>query len=134
MAQLASKNGYVLGTALEDFSEGSGAIQVVVDIHPATGTSKSTSSNLIQFIREGLAVPVFEPLESFRYLLAAIMVIIAFTLGLAYFGRSSRAGIEAIGRNPLARRVIQFTTLLNVLLTIVIVVVGLTVAYFILIF
>ncbi|MEK7168896.1 MAG: hypothetical protein AAB778_02685 [Patescibacteria group bacterium] len=134
IAQLASKNGYVLGTALEDSVGNTGVIQAVINIHPATGMSKSTSSNLIQFIRDGLTVPVFEPLESFRYLLAGLMVIIAFTLGLLYFGRSSRAGIEAIGRNPLAKSTIQFTTVLNVLLTIVIVGVGLLVAYFILIF
>ena len=137
LAQLASKNGYVLGTALEDMTsgnDGTGIVQAVINIHPASGMNKSTSSNLIQFIRDGLTVPVFEPLESFRYLLAGIMVIIAFTLGLLYFGKSSRAGIEAIGRNPLAKSTIQFTTILNVLLTIVIVGVGLLVAYFILIF
>lgn len=134
LVQLASKNGYVLGTALEDSDGQTGVIQAVINIHPASGMSKSTSSNLIQFIRDGLTVPIFEPLESFRYLLAGIMVIIAFTLGLLYFGRSSRAGIEAIGRNPLAKNTIQFTTVLNVLLTIVIVGVGLLVAYFILIF
>ena len=134
LAQLASKNGYVLGTALEDSDGQTGVIQAIINIHPASGMSKSTSSNLIQFIRDGLTVPIFEPLESFRYLLAGIMVIIAFTLGLLYFGKSSRAGIEAIGRNPLAKNTIQFTTVLNVLLTIVIVGVGLLVAYFILIF
>ncbi len=133
LGQLASKNGYVLGTSLDDLSGDTGVVQVVINIHPAAGMGKSTGSNLVQFIREGLTVPIFEPLESFRYLLAGVMVVIAFTLGLLYFGRSSRAGIEAIGRNPLARKVIQFTTVLNVLLTIVIVGAGLVVAYFILI-
>ena len=61
------------------------------------------------------------------------MVLIAFTLGMIYFGRSSRAGIEAIGRNPLAKRVIQFTVFMNIVLTIVIVIVGLAIAYLILI-
>jgi F0F1-type ATP synthase membrane subunit c/vacuolar-type H+-ATPase subunit K len=133
LAQLASKNGYVLGTALEDFVGDTGTVQAVINIHPAAGMGKSSGSNLVQFIREGLTVPVFEPLESFRYLLAGLMVVIAFTLGLLYFGKSSRAGIEAIGRNPLAKSTIQFTTVLNVLLTIVIVAAGLGVAYFILI-
>ncbi len=133
LAMLASKNGYVLGTSLDDFSGDSGVVQAVINIHPASGMGKSSGSNLVQFIREGLTVPVFEPLESFRYLLAGLMVVIAFTLGLLYFGRTSRAGIEAIGRNPLAKSTIQFTTLLNVLLTIVIVVAGLGVAYLILI-
>lgn len=133
LAMLASKNGYVLGTSLDDFSGDTGTVQVVINVHPAAGMGKSTGSNLVQFIREGLTVPVFEPLESFRYLLAGLMVVIAFTLGLLYFGRTSRAGIEAIGRNPLAKSTIQFTTVLNVLLTIVIVAAGLGVAYLILI-
>ncbi len=133
LAMLATKNGYVLGTSLDDFNGDTGVVQVVINIHPAAGMGKSSGSNLVQFIREGLTVPVFEPLESFRYLLAGLMVVIAFTLGLLYFGRTSKAGIEAIGRNPLAKSTIQFTTVLNVLLTIVIVAAGLGVAYLILI-
>jgi F0F1-type ATP synthase membrane subunit c/vacuolar-type H+-ATPase subunit K len=61
------------------------------------------------------------------------MVIISFTLGMIYFGRASRTGIEAVGRNPLAKRVIQLTIFLNIVLTIVIVMVGLAIAYLILI-
>ena len=80
-----------------------GTIQVMINIHPAT-TQAGARGNLIQFIRKGIAVPVFEPLESLRYILAVIIVFISFTLGLIYFGRASRSGIEAIGRNPLARK------------------------------
>jgi F0F1-type ATP synthase membrane subunit c/vacuolar-type H+-ATPase subunit K len=78
-------------------------------------------------------VPLLEPIESLRYLLAIAMVLIAFTLGMIYFGRSSRAGIEAIGRNPLAKKVIQLTVFMNIILTVVIVLVGLGIAYLILV-
>jgi len=136
VGQLASRNGYVLGAALEDYGESSpeniGRILVMVGIHPAT-TMEGQRGNLIQFIREGIAVPIFEPLESLRYLLAVAIVIISFTLGMIYFGRASRTGIEAVGRNPLAKRVIQYTVVLNIVLTIVIVLVGLGIAYMILI-
>lgn len=132
----ATENGYVLGVALDDYepqqSSQIGTIQVVLNIHPAT-TQAGARGNLLQFIRKGVTVPIFEPLESLRYLLAAIIVIVSFTLGLIYFGRASRTGIEAIGRNPLAKRVIQLTVLLNIVLTIVIVLVGLGIAYLILI-
>lgn len=137
LGQKALKNGYVLGTAIEDYRSDSpdsvGRIQVVLNIHPASGISGSRS-NLVQFIREGLAVPVFEPVESLRYILAALMVVVSFTLGMVYFGRASRTGIEAVGRNPLAKKVIQLTIFLNIVLTIVIVIVGLAIAYLILIF
>lgn len=136
VGQKATRNGYVLGVALEDYqSDDPGKIekiQVVVNIHPSTSLS-GPRGNLLQFIREGIAVPVFEPVESLRYILAALMVLTAFTLGMVYFGRTTRSGVEAIGRNPLAKKVIQFTIFLNIILTIVIVLVGLGIAYLILI-
>lgn len=133
----ANANGFVLGTALDDYNpsntEDTKTIQVLVNIHPAT-TLSGSRGNLIQFIRKGAAVPVFQPIESLRYLLAIIIILISFTLGLIYFGRASRAGIEAIGRNPLAKRVIQLTVFLNIVLTLVIVLVGLAIAYLVLVF
>lgn len=136
VGQKANRNGYVIGSAIEDYESGDenaiGRIQIAINIHPAAGLT-GPGSNLLQFIRQGLAVPLFEPLASLRYLLAVLMVLISFTLGMIYFGRSSRAGIEAVGRNPLARRVIQFTVLLNIVLTVAIVMVGLGIAYMILV-
>lgn len=137
IAQKANRNGYVLGVALENFSGSSdgdvGVIQMMVNIHPTTILS-GQRGNILQFIRQGLAVPIFQPLESLRYLLAVIIIIISFTLGMFYFGKTSRAGIEAIGRNPLAKNVIQLTVIMNIVLTIVIVLVGLGIAYLILVF
>lgn len=132
----ADKNGYVIGVAMQAYSANNpndiGNIQVTLNIHPASSLS-GAGSNLLQFIRKGLTVPLFEPLESLRYILAVLMVLISFTLGMIYFGRSSRAGIEAIGRNPLAKRVIQLTVFLNIALTIIIVLIGLAIAYLILV-
>ncbi|KKQ42725.1 MAG: hypothetical protein US60_C0013G0002 [Microgenomates group bacterium GW2011_GWC1_37_8] len=136
VAMLAARNGYVLGASLENYESDNpqaiGKIQVLVNIHPAAGLA-GPQRNLLNFIRQGLAVPLFEPLESLRYLLAVAIVLISFTLGMIYFGRASRAGIEAIGRNPLAKRVIQLTVFLNISLTIVIILTGLGIAYLILI-
>lgn len=129
----AVENGYVVGIALDTIeSEEPTEIQMLINIHPAT-TAAGSRGNLLQFIRKGISVPVYQPLESFRYLLAILIIIISFTLGLIYFGRASRSGIEAIGRNPLAKRVIQLTVMLNIVLTLVIVLVGLAIAYLILI-
>jgi len=132
----ATKNGFVLGSAMEGYSNQDvnsiGIIQVILNIHPESSLTGSTG-NLLQFIRQGISVPIFSPVESLRYLLAIAMVLISFTLGMVYFGRASRAGIEAIGRNPLAKKVIQFTVVMNIILTIVIVIVGLGIAYLILV-
>lgn len=136
IAQAAVRNGYVLGTALEEYQsddpQSIGKIAIVVNIHPNASIA-GPRTNLINIIREASSIPVFEPLESLRYLLAILIVLIAFTLGLIYFGRASRAGIEAIGRNPLAKRTIQFSILMHVTLSIVIILAGLAIAYLVLI-
>lgn len=132
----AKENGFVLGTAIESYSSTDpnsvGKILVSISIHPEVGLS-AARSNLLQVIRQGATGVILEPLDSFRYLLAALVTIASFLLGFVYFGRVARSGVEAIGRNPLASRVIQFNMLLHVLMSIVIVLIGLAIAYMILI-
>lgn len=134
---LAQKNGYVLGQALEEYKsdnpENIGTIMVAINIHPAAGLS-GAKSNLITALREGMSAPIFEPLDSLRYLLAALILLLSFVLGFAYFGRVSKSGIEAIGRNPLASKMIQLSVVMHILITIVIILVGFGMAYIILIF
>lgn len=136
IGQRADRSGYVLGTALESYQSGSpdsiGKILVLINIHPAIGLG-TARSNLIQVLRQGSGAAILEPLSALRYLLAAIIVIAAFLMGFIYFGRVARSGIEAIGRNPLASRIIQFNVILHILISIVIVLVGLAIAYLILI-
>lgn len=136
VAQVADRNGYVLGAALEAFSpaspEDTGTILVALNIHPAAGLS-GARSDLLQALRQGLTAPVFEPLSSLRYILAALMILIAFSLGFIYFGRVAKTGIEAMGRNPMAGKMIQLSVLFNIVITIVIVLIGLAIAYLILI-
>lgn len=136
VAQKAVRNGYVLGVALEAYSssdaQATGDILVELNIHPATGLSTSRL-NLLELLRGGLASSILAPLESLRYLLAALIVVISFVLGFVYFGRVARSGVEAIGRNPLAGRMIQLSVIFNVLVFIVILGVGLGIGYLILI-
>ncbi len=133
---IALKNGYVLGSSLEDYSSDNpdtvGTVLVHLNIHTAAGISGSRS-NLVAALREGMTSAVFEPLDSLRYLLAALILLLSFVLGFAYFGRVSKTGIEAIGRNPLASKMIQMSILMHILITIVIVLVGFGMAYIILI-
>ncbi|KKS77242.1 MAG: hypothetical protein UV74_C0013G0013 [Candidatus Woesebacteria bacterium GW2011_GWB1_43_14] len=136
LAQLATRNGYVLGTALEAFTpdnpEDTGEILVSLNIHPSTGLG-SSGTNLVAALSQGLASPLFEPLSSLRYILAAMMVLISFTLGFVFFGRVAKTGVEAIGRNPLAGRMIQLSVIFNILVTIAILLAGLGIAYLILV-
>ena len=136
VAKFATQNGFVLGTALDNFSSNNpdeiGKILISIGIHPEVGLS-AARSNLLQVIRQGATGAVLEPLDSFRYLIAALVTVASFIMGFVYFGRVARSGVEAIGRNPLASRIIQFNMILHIMMSIVIVLVGLGIAYLILI-
>jgi hypothetical protein len=136
VAQLADKSGNVLGVAVEDFTEQDkkieGKILVLLGIRPAI-VAKSSRGNLVETLREGFLAPTLTPLASLRYLLAIIIAVAAFILGFIYFGRVAKGGVEAMGRNPLARKAIQFTVAVNLLLTLFIMAGGLILAYIILI-
>lgn len=136
VGKIADRSGYILGSSLTSFDSSNpeevGTVLVAVNIHPAAGLS-SARTNLIQVLRQGLAIPLFEPLAAFRYLLAALIILVAFALGFIYFGRVAKSGVEAMGRNPLAAKLIQMSVLLHIVITVVIVLSGLFLAYLILI-
>lgn len=135
VGQKADKNGYVLGIAMEDYESNDpqaiSTIQILVNIHPTTAFTDARS-NLVEILRQGLSAPLLTPLAALRYVLAAIVVISAFLLGFVYFGRVAKAGVEGVARNPLASGKIEFTVIMHVILTMVIVAVGFGIAYFIL--
>lgn len=128
----ALENGYVLGTVVKQPDPGSGKVVVAINIHPDTKIA-NTRSNLIAVLREGTSAPILNPLDSLRYLLAAMLMIASFIIGFVYFGRMASSGVIAMGRNPLASRQIQFNMFLHIGITIFIVLVGLTLSYLILI-
>lgn len=136
VGQKATRNGFVVGLALESYESddenATGTIFVAVNPRATIEIVESKSTNLLDLIREGLSAPVLTPLATIRYLLAALMILVSFVVGFIYFGRVAKAGVEAIGRNPLSSRVIQSGVFLHVFLTVVIVGVGLGIAYLIL--
>lgn len=136
VGQLGTKSGNVLGVAVGSLEakdeSGVGKVLVAIDIRPAI-VSRTARGNILETLKEGLLAPTLTPLASLRYLLAILIAILAFILGFVYFGRVARQGVEALGRNPLAGRAIQLTVVLNLVLTLVIVVGGLVLAYIILI-
>lgn len=136
LSQKATRNGYVLGMALEEFApenpSDTTTILVSLNIHPTT-IFVDVRSNLLEALREGLAAPILTPLAALRYILAALVTVTSFILGFVYFGRFAKSGIEAIGRNPLARVQIQSTVIFNLVLMAGIFVAGLALSYFILV-
>ncbi|QQG47493.1 MAG: hypothetical protein HY044_00115 [Candidatus Woesebacteria bacterium] len=135
IGQKATKNGYVLGTALESFSSNdpnqTSIILVSINIHPTTSNSDA-KTNLVEVLKNGLSATILTPIEALRYMLAAFVTISAFILAFVYFGRLARAGIEGIARNPLAQGRIEFTVILHIVITIGIFLAGLGISYLIL--
>ena len=133
--QKASANGYVLGTALEDYTESDnkkvGKILVYINPH-FNAAFIAVRENLIQSLKNIAASPTLAPLTTFRYILAAIIAVGSFIIGFIHFGRIVKTGIVALGRNPLAGVFIQVGVLMNIVLTIGIVLAGLGVSYLIL--
>jgi len=132
VGQKATRNGYVLGTAAEDFAGPSGKILVSLGMRPAVLAS-GTADNLWEALRQGLSSLYLTPLSALRYAMAMIITLAAFVLAFIYFGRVAKSGVEAVGRNPLAGKTIEFTVIINVILTGVIMASGLLLAYLILV-
>lgn len=137
VGQKADKAGFIVGIALANYSEKDPRKvgKILVSFAPRFNTDSlggTVKANLIDTFRNAPEAMTMSPLISLRYILAAIIAILSFILGFVYFGKVAMNGVEALGRNPLAGKLIQFSVILNLLLTMLIVGVGLVIAYLIL--
>lgn len=136
VARKADRSGFVIGVALEEYSsddpEEIGRVLAYVDVRNQL-IETTLRTNLFQTLRAGVESPSISPISALRYLLAALIVIATFIIGFISFGRSSGSGVEALGRNPLAKRSIQISIIFNFILTLFIMFLGLLLAYLILI-
>lgn len=135
-AQKATENGYVIGTAVDSFpaskNSDTGKILVVLNITYNSSLTTKTN-NLFKLFTIAADAPYLSPLNALRYLFAGIMVIASFVIAVFFFGRVSTTGVEAIGRNPLAGKLIMASVVLHLLLAAGIIVIGIAVAYIILV-
>lgn len=131
----ATRTGFVLGTALDNMTSSNPQevkkVNVVLNLR--TVSSASTIRTPLLDLSNLSALALLEdPILAFRYILAALILLLSFILGFVAFGRVASRGVEAIGRNPLAARMIQLGVALNVLVTIAIIGAGIVVAILIL--
>jgi len=112
VGQKATESGYVLGKALKAYDSGSvGTIPVAVSLGYATITSPNKSGptaaagSFLQRLAEAISNP-----DKFgvylRYFVAGAVGFISVFGAVFAFIRFMNTGLEAIGRNPLARRTI----------------------------
>ncbi len=136
VGQKATRNGMVLGTALENYSNSNQKIatKILVAVNPHFNASfADTKTNVLEVLRNASDPTTLTQATSLRYVVAAGIVLVAFAIGFIYFGRVTSSGVEALGRNPLASRTIQLSLIFNLVLMIVIILVGLGIGYMILI-
>lgn len=131
----ANKTGYVIGLANEDLKgNNTKTISVALNIHYFLSNGKGSmgvTKNLSDIFTLSQMATFEQPTVVFKYLVAALVMILSIVLGFLTFSRTAVKGVEALGRNPLAGRLIQLGIGLNVLITISIIGAGLVMAYFI---
>ncbi len=131
----ATHDGYVLASALEDFTPSSktdsGVIAVSMNIHYYTSSVK-LQNNLFDIFSIGASATYQQPTTVFKYIVAGVVVVLSFIFGFYLFGRTANKGIDALGRNPLAARMIQLGIIFNVAITIAVIASGIIVAYLVL--
>jgi hypothetical protein len=141
--QKAERSGYVIGIALEDLKNtnpnitfgnkkvSSGQIPVAMRIEYAEITNPR-SSRIADYLNTALFQNIQSPDRFQRlvqYTLSGVVVVTSFLLSFLVFARSAIKGIDAIGRNPLAKRAIQVSIFLNIILALTTTLVGLAAAF-----
>jgi F0F1-type ATP synthase membrane subunit c/vacuolar-type H+-ATPase subunit K len=135
VAVKANRSGYVLGTAKEDDNntDTSAIDKIVVDLNLHYFNSKSPFPGSLSDIFKIALLPTKEgPTALFKYIVAAAVVLSSIVLGFMTFGRTAAKGVEALGRNPAASRIIYIGIIFNISVVVLIVLAGLTVAFLIL--
>jgi len=131
----AVKSGYVLGSALEDDSnpDPQAIDKIAVDLNLHYFNSKSPFPGSLSDIFKIALIPTKEgPSPIFKYIVAAAVILSSLLLGFLTFGRTAAKGVEALGRNPAASRIIYLGIVFNISVVVVIVLAGLTIAFLIL--
>ncbi|SRR5258708_3651650 len=131
----ATHAGFIIGFALQSYTSSNsnkiGKIAININIHFFSPAS-SILAVFGQLPSVFTAAASSEPNAFFKYTVAGSVVIISFIIGFISFGRVANTGLEALGRNPLAARMIQLGILLNVSITLVIIITGFVIAYLVL--
>src|SRR3989338_1669915 len=132
--QRADKTGYSIGTAMGGFEpvstetiEGKEVTIGTVPVALKIEFVELSTPRLIEQLTTALFQSAQDPnkfAEMVKYIIAGIVVLASFLTGFFTFSRSVANGVEAIGRNPLAKVSIYLSIGLNMIFTIVITGVG----------
>mgnify|MGYP001608392212 CR=1 FL=1 len=117
----ADEFGIIIGTALENYIESDPERLTSIPVNLDIGTY-------------GLLTNVTaNPRVAFRYVLAFVVAAASIIAGFVYFGKVARTGVESLGRNPLAARLIYASVFFHLFLTVGIMAIGILIAYIIIV-
>lgn len=140
----ALESGYVIGLAKSSFSPPNsdqpgrsseiGTVVVGINIHFRASKSSDLGNSFVRVFRaftSGVEQDAGAGKISsiIRYVLGAAVAIVSFVVAFFFFGHNVGSSIEAMGRNPLAKSTIQFSLILNLIFTSLVVLIGLFIAF-----
>lgn len=136
-AMKAVSSGFTLGVAQADFSPDSpadtGLIPILIDIKFSFSDDAPNSQRIVSRLMSVVSLStlsiVEEPIKSLRYIVAGLVILISLLVGFVSFGRVAYKGVEALGRNPLAKNSILTGVIINTLLGLSLAALGLATAY-----
>lgn len=134
IGQKATQSGIVIGRALEDSNQEEGLIKAEINIQYADiGFGKVSPLGIFTKIIGEFGRAENLP-EVLRYIFALLLAAGSFFVGFFAFVRALQKGVEATGRNPLAKNSIRFAMILNLLGIIILTLAGLSLAFFVIIY
>lgn len=120
----ATRNGYIIGQALQDvtFANSNDILLTPINLNlHFLQLDSSINDSLWNIFTISQLAAYEEPLKVFKYVISAGVIILSFAFGFLIFSRAINTGIQALGRNPLAGRMIQLSIIFNVILVIIII-------------
>jgi F0F1-type ATP synthase membrane subunit c/vacuolar-type H+-ATPase subunit K len=136
-ATKANKSGFILGVAQADFSptdaEETTLIPVLLDIKFAFAEDAPESERIVSRLMSVVSLSTIsvieEPIKSLRYIVAGLTILLTLVISFLTFGRVAYKGVEALGRNPLAKNSILVGIVINSILGVGLAAIGLATAY-----
>lgn len=128
----STRSGYIIGEALEgtNFSDGKNIALIPITLNLRfIQTGAPTQDQFSDIFSMSTLAAYEQPIRVIQYIIAAIIVISSFGFGFLIFARAVNTGIQALGRNPLAGRMIQISIVFNLILIIIIIMTGVSLAY-----
>lgn len=130
-----TKSGFVIGKANQNFQpanpDQTGRIEVTLGVQYFVSQNQVAPS-LRDILNLSALAATEQPSVVFKYLVAAIILLISISFAFFFFGKLALQGVESLGRNPRAGHIIQIGIFLNVLISIGIIGGGIIIGYLIL--